>query len=582
MTVTHAVRRLVSVVFMALCLTPAVPAEVDFPYIVTQTIKDRTGDQVIRFEQARLILVRPHALEILTPDFHSACDPAVSFDGERILFAGKKGANDDFNIFEMTLATREVRQVTREMGSCRSPHYQSTFYTIVSTEPWYQLTFVSRWRGPLSGAAPNEAGAANLFSCTLDGASPRRLTHNPADDRDPFLMWDGRILYSAGRVEGGSRLFGVNVDGADMMIFGQDTGDPVRRMPCATDNGWVIYVESKGDRPDGAGTLAALSERRPLYTYRSLTEAHQGLYHAPTPLAGGDVLVAWRPNAPEADFEMVRFDPETGRQGTLFNDPKYNDVQVAVLLPRAEPDGRSSVVTETDPLGKFYCMNVNINDLKPEQAPPGLFRHLRVIEGVERQDISESAAPRPQRILGEVPICEDGSFNLSVPASVPIKLQIVDDDGLAIRSCDWIWAMNHEPRGCIGCHEDPELTPENRFVQAVSTDSLSLAPPVDKRREVTYVKHIRPLIEAKCVKCHQETNSKAPLLSRSFLSDRLVPGHARLSPVIWNILGKDTTRPWDKAHSDEKTIRQMPPPKAAPLSTSEKRTFIEWIDLGAN
>jgi hypothetical protein len=24
---------------------------------------------------------------------------------------------------------------------------------------------------------------------------------------------------------------------------------------------------------------------------------------------------------------------------------------------------------------------------------------------------------------------------------------------MALRSCSWIWAKNHEPRGCIGCHE---------------------------------------------------------------------------------------------------------------------------------
>ena len=52
---------------------------------------------------------------------------------------------------------------------------------------------------------------------------------------------------------------------------------------------------------------------------------------------------------------------------------------------------------------------------------------------------------------------EDGSFNLEVPANTPIELQLLDDDGMALRRCGWIWAKNHEPRGCIGCHEDGEL-----------------------------------------------------------------------------------------------------------------------------
>ena len=33
----------------------------------------------------------------------------------------------------------------------------------------------------------------------------------------------------------------------------------------------------------------------------------------------------------------------------------------------------------------------------------------------------------------------------------------------------WIWAKNHESRGCIGCHEDGELAPDDRFAKALAT-----------------------------------------------------------------------------------------------------------------
>ena len=89
-------------------------------------------------------------------------------------------------------------------------------------------------------------------------------------------------------------------------------------------------------------------------------------------------------------------------------------------------------------------------------------KSLRVIEGVPgspRRGIAPSRRPCPQlsarRILAEVPLEKDGSFHLSVPASTPIQLQILDDQGLAWRSCGWIWARSHQAQGCIGCHEDP-------------------------------------------------------------------------------------------------------------------------------
>ena len=39
-----------------------------------------------------------------------------------------------------------------------------------------------------------------------------------------------------------------------------------------------------------------------------------------------------------------------------------------------------------------------------------------------------------------------------------LQLQLLDSQGLALRTCSWIWAKNHEPRGCIGCHEPPDRT----------------------------------------------------------------------------------------------------------------------------
>ncbi len=42
-------------------------------------------------------------LKVITPEFSSACNPDVSFDGRRILFAGKKEPAGPFNIFGLVL-----------------------------------------------------------------------------------------------------------------------------------------------------------------------------------------------------------------------------------------------------------------------------------------------------------------------------------------------------------------------------------------------------------------------------------------------------------------------------------------------
>ena len=67
-----------------------------------------------------------------------------------MLFAGKRKTGDPWNIFEMDLTTREVRQITRDLGDCRSPTYQGRLFTLDSPEPWSQITFVSDHAGEIN------------------------------------------------------------------------------------------------------------------------------------------------------------------------------------------------------------------------------------------------------------------------------------------------------------------------------------------------------------------------------------------------------------------------------------------------
>lgn len=269
-------------------------------------------------------------------------------------------------------------------------------------------------------------------------------------------------------------------------------------------------------------------------------------------------------------------------------------------MPRPEPDGRSSVVSEDDKTGKLYCLNIGINDLKnPQDLGPATATQLRIIEGVTRRNVDSSDGSNPavkRRILGQIPLEKDGSFNVEIPAATPIELQVLDEDGLALRTCRWIWAMNHEQRGCIGCHEDPELTPPNdKLVEALMRKPTSLVIKPDQRRSVDYLGHAGSIFSAKCATCHNQRHRSLKLvggattepdqvayqaLLRAPAGKYITPGQARTSPLVWRILGRKTTRPWD-ATSESGAITPMPPKNAPPLTKEEIRTLVEWIDLGA-
>jgi hypothetical protein len=542
-------------------------------------------------------------------DFHSAADPDVSFDGKRIVFSGKKNASDKWNVFEMGIDGRGVRQITRDLGDCRSPVYLSTQYTIISTEPWYQIAFTSAEAGKT-----NEHGhtpARHLYSCLLDGSGTRRLTFNLSSDIDPFLMQDGRLLFSSWQrstlsrgMRGRLALFTINNDGTDVSLFSGDEGQTIKHMPCTTTRDLAIFVEAESLPWDGAGRLSAVSLRRPLYSHRVISE--NGLFHSPSPLPDGEILVSKRPADGDGTHGVYRLEPDTGEIEPVFDDPSYHDIQAKVVRTRPEPDGRSSVVTEKDPYGQLYCMNVSETDLKRrdwmtrEQAIK-----LRVLEGVAPEGSDgngkgchEEPPLAQKRFLGVIPIEPDGSFYIKVPANTSIQLQLLDENNLALRTCSWIWAKNHEPRGCIGCHEDPELTPENRFVDAVKKPPIELILPPEKRRTVDFLRDVMPVLENKCALagCHvagasppfldssQEDDSCFNVAYKSLVSSSqgkyVNPGEARTSPLIWSIFGRTTSRPWDPAPTSG-PIRPMPPPGSDPLTNEELQTIAEWIDLGA-
>jgi hypothetical protein len=507
-------------------------------------------------------------MRILSEGFQSAADPEVSFDGKRLLFAAKKGSQDNWDIYEMEIGGTRPRQVTRSMGNCRSPMYQSAIFYLNDSRPAYQITFVSDAAGELEERSG--ARLTNLYSVMPAGAGLRRLTYNLSGNSDPVMAWDGRILFAAGL-----RLFGINLDGTDYALA-TESRSRVQRMPATTPDGLVVFVEPDRSSWEAGGTLASVTLRRPLHSYRRITQPADGLFHSPSPLPDGSILVARRPANGTGRYGIYRLAPATGRTEPIHEDPSWNEMQPRALAPRAEPDGHSSVVEEQEPTAKLYCLNVYDSDLGPNWAPKGSIRRLRVLEGLPRKASGEVEG---RRFLGEVSIEEDGSFQLQVPANTPIRLQILDKDGLALRSSSWIWAMNKESRGCIGCHEDPERTPENVLAKAILKPAIQLTLPPERRRTVDFQRDVQPILSGPCANraCHD--GKAAPRLDARGIAKFVDPGRARTSRLVWSILGRNTSRPWDSVPTAN--VRRMPPSGSASLTAEEIRTIIEWIDLGA-
>jgi hypothetical protein len=451
-------------------------------------------------------------------------------------------------------------------------------------------------------------------------------------------MWDGRVLYAAERypVEPGSQsgrvgIYGIHIVGTDMEFYGGANGRRIQHMPCATGQGSVVFVESDPVTWDGAGQLSCVAEQRPHLTYKKLTSDLKWSYLYPSPYRENRLLVSRRPSNGQGNCGVYSFHIDNGECEWVFDSPDYHSVQACLVRTRPRPDGHSTIVEPAKyTTGTLYALNCY--DAEEKMLPhlsKGIFKRVRIIEGVPMPSsenpvsatsgstLGEKKGPFvPRRLLGEAPIEADGSLNIEVPADTPYLLQPLDERGMALGTCGWLWVKPRETRGCIGCHEDPELIPENNFALALRRPSSKVNPPPTQRRNIDFREAIVPILKNRCasVSCHGMADAPIYLplmgdkpalqdLQQSYTALRsaveggpgipsAIPqrgkyidaGRARTSPLIWRLFGTDTSRPWDRTSEQTATkkIRAMPPlDKGGPLSDDELRSFVEWIDLGA-
>lgn len=139
-----------------------------------------------------------------------------------------------------------------------------------------------------------------------------------------------------------------------------------------------------------------------------------------------------------------------------------------------------------------------------------------------------------KRVLGIVPIEEDGSALFKVPSETPVYFQVLDENGYMIQSMrSWSTLMPGETFSCVGCHEDKNTVPPasatatmamKKGVQELKPDFWqdSDYDPYTESKGFSYLEEIQPILDESCVSCHNNLNaskSKAGVSSLSSVDD---------------------------------------------------------------
>ncbi|HEX3771752.1 MAG TPA: hypothetical protein VHV30_12830 [Polyangiaceae bacterium] len=277
------------------------------------------------------------------------------------------------------------------------------------------------------------------------------------------------------------------------------------------------------------------------------TASPVGRYREPSLLPDGRILTSWADGAVNdsneesltpPDFGIYVYDSATGQNQLVYNDRATWDLNALAIVTRPEPHFTGNAQNQTDATLPVRIGSVNVAETSLNEIVTGAqFKNtplstalkqgavaVRVIEGFSSEaakgvtmfglTMFEGAA-----VLGEAPVYTDGSWLANVPAYLPVHLQPIDKYGLAIRNQQlWIQGMPNDDRRCVGCHESrtsPGFAANGPSTVAEQKLPMDFTEPIANRTEYPWDKKVQPILDAKCVSCHNSSTTSYYTMTRT-------------------------------------------------------------------
>jgi hypothetical protein len=353
----------------------------------------------------------------LLPDFFASADPDISFDGTRILFAGKKSATDSWQIWEVGIDGVGLRQLTSGKEDLSRPFYLPQNFFIYSRR---------------------HNGNFQIEKRALDGGSSLVLFHAPGSAVATDVLRDGRILFGSAYPMGGTipEIYTVYSDGSGVESYRCDHGS-ARFEGRQIASGDIVFSKGHG-----------LSRFTSPLAYEVPLDLPKGEYAGNVAeSATGDWIVSRRAQ-PTSVFGLMLWNAAARSFRTLLLS-KANLVEPRVIAPRIIPNLHPSALHDW-PTTNLLALNVYTSKYSfPKDS----------VATVRLYTMSSSGTAT---VLGTAPVEKDGSFYIKAPGDQPLKFELLDKMGRTLKKQEgWTWARSGEQRICVGCHAGPERAPEN-------------------------------------------------------------------------------------------------------------------------
>jgi hypothetical protein len=474
-------------------------------------------------------------------------DPAVSWNGERLVFAWKKSLNDDdYHLYEIELHTGQIRQLTFGRGFA---DYEPAFL------PNGDLIFASTRCVQTVDCWWTEV--SNLYTCDADGRYLRRLGFDQVHTVFPQLLDDGRVIYTRWDYNDRGQtfpqpLFQMNPDGTGQAEFyGNSSWFPTtiahaRGIPgtgkvvailCghhSSQAGKLAIIDPARGRQENQG-VQQIAPVRPTPAERIDAYGQEGeLWQYPYPLNEREFLVTYSPDGWEgtgprrddAAFGIYWMDVD-GRRELLIKDARLPCQQPVPVVARPRPPERSSLVNHQESTGTYYIQDVHTG-AGLAGIPRGTVARLRVVAlDFRAAGIGHNGSHGPggdalistpvaigngswdvKVVLGEIPVQPDGSALFKVPARTPLYFQALDSNGHAVQTMrSWSTLQPGEIQSCVGCHDPRNSAPPTHGAlgrAARGNGPEALEPFYGPPRGFSFPKEIQPILDRHCVSCHDD------------------------------------------------------------------------------
>ena len=150
--------------------------------------------------------------DLLNDPGGSVRDPQIHYDAEKVLFSYRKSGSHYYHLYEINIDGTGLRQITSGEFDDYEPAYL----------PDGGIVFVSTRCNCWVNCWMTQVGV--LYRCDTDGKNIQRLSYNTEHDNTPWVMPDGRILYTRWEYVDRSQvayhhLWTMNPDGSQQMVF---------------------------------------------------------------------------------------------------------------------------------------------------------------------------------------------------------------------------------------------------------------------------------------------------------------------------------------------------------------------------